>query len=61
MLLVASVGWMLVGSRAWAVRTIDWAAAIVSLVICAYITVCYEALTHEIALMPLEGIIGGVI
>jgi TRAP transporter 4TM/12TM fusion protein len=60
-LFAVSVGWMLVGGRAWAARAIDWVAAIVSLLICAYIAVRYEPLTHEIALMPLEGIIGSAI
>ena len=50
--------WTLVGSRAWAARWCDWGAAVVSLLICAWIAVFYENLTVEMPLMPLEGIIG---
>jgi TRAP transporter 4TM/12TM fusion protein len=53
--------WTFVGSRAWAMRWFDWIAAALSLVICLYITVRYEPLTYEIALLPLEGIIGSAI
>ena len=45
----------------WASRWIDWTAAIVSLVLCGYITVRYEPLTYELAMLPLEGIIGSAI
>ena len=50
--------WMLVGSRAFAARGVDWLAAALSLAICGYIAVRYEPLTTEIALLPREGIIG---
>ena len=50
--------WTLVGSRAWAARWFDWAAAVASLLICGWIAVFYEKLTVEMPLMPLEGIIG---
>ena len=53
--------WTVVGSRAWAMRWFDWLAAALSLVICLYITVRYEPLTYEIAMLPLEGIIGSAI
>ena len=33
----------------------------VSLALCAYITVRYEALTYELAMLPLEGIVGSAI
>jgi TRAP transporter 4TM/12TM fusion protein len=63
--LVACLGitlvWTVIGSRAWAMRWFDWIAAALSLVICFYITVRYEPLTYEIALLPLEGIIGSAI
>ena len=63
--LIACLGvtlvWTAVGSRAWAMRWFDWIAAALSLVICLYITVRYEPLTYEIALLPLEGIIGSAI
>jgi TRAP transporter 4TM/12TM fusion protein len=60
-LLVASLAWMLFGSRPWAARWIDCAAAIASLAICGSIAVYYERLTVEMALMPLEGIIGSAL
>jgi TRAP transporter 4TM/12TM fusion protein len=53
--------WTVIGSRAWAMRWFDWIAAALSLVICLYITVRYEPLTYEIAMLPLEGIIGSAI
>ena len=63
--LIACLGvtlvWTAVGSRAWAMRWFDWIAAALSLVICLYITVRYEPLTYEIALLPPEGIIGSAI
>ena len=39
----------------------DWAWSIASLIICGYIAVRYETLTAEIALRPLDGIIGSAI
>jgi len=36
----------------------DWAGAALSLAICAYMAARYEALTAEIALLPLEGVLG---
>jgi TRAP-type uncharacterized transport system fused permease subunit len=42
-------------------RWIGWASAIMSLVICGYITVRYEPLTLEIAELPREGIIGSAL
>jgi TRAP transporter 4TM/12TM fusion protein len=53
--------WTVIGSRAWAMRWFDWLAAALSLVICIYIAVRYEPLTYEIALLPLEGIVGSAI
>jgi TRAP transporter 4TM/12TM fusion protein len=53
--------WTAIGSRAWAMRWFDWTAAALSLAICLYITVRYEPLTYEIAMLPLEGIIGSAI
>lgn len=63
-LLVAFAGalvWTGVGSRAWAIRWFDWVAAVLSLAICLYITVRYEPLTYELALLPTEGVIGSAI
>jgi TRAP transporter 4TM/12TM fusion protein len=59
--LAGTLVWTAVGSRAWAMRWFDWIAAALSIVICAYIAVRYEPLTYEIALLPLEGIIGSAI
>ncbi len=42
-------------------RWMGWAAAIVALAICGYITARYEALTTEIAELPAEGIVGSAI
>jgi TRAP transporter 4TM/12TM fusion protein len=53
--------WTLIGSRAQTKRWFDWAAAIVSLLICGWIAVFYEQLTFEMALMPLEGIVGSAV
>jgi TRAP transporter 4TM/12TM fusion protein len=60
-LLVLCIAWMLTGGRAWAARRLDWAAAVLSLLICGAIAVFYEELTAEIALMPLEGIVGSAV
>jgi TRAP transporter 4TM/12TM fusion protein len=39
----------------------DWAAVVVSLLLCGYIAVRYEALTYELAELPIEGIVGSAI
>jgi TRAP transporter 4TM/12TM fusion protein len=39
-------------------RWFDWIAAVASLVICLYITIRYEPLTLELAMLPTEGIVG---
>ena len=59
--LVASLAWMLLASRAAFARGFDWACVIASLVLTGYITVRYEALTYELAMLPLEGIIGSAL
>ena len=59
--LVLSLAWTVVGNRAFAARPIDWAAAILSLLLCGYIAVRYEPLTYEIAMLPREGIIGSAL
>ena len=56
-----SLGWTLLASRERFARWFDWAAAALSLVICAYIALRYERLTQEIALMPTEGIFGSAL
>jgi TRAP transporter 4TM/12TM fusion protein len=57
----ASLVWTALASRAWASRWFDWTGAILSLAICAYVAVRYEALTYEIALLPPEGILGSAV
>jgi TRAP transporter 4TM/12TM fusion protein len=42
-------------------RWIGWCAAALALGICLYITLRYEALTYEIALLPIEGVVGSAI
>jgi TRAP transporter 4TM/12TM fusion protein len=39
----------------------DWTAVVLSLLLCGYIAVRYEALTYELAELPLEGIAGSAI
>ncbi len=59
--LVAAMIWTAVASRSFAKRWFDWACVIASLVLTGYITVRYEALTYELAMLPLEGIIGSAL
>ena len=59
--LAACLVWTLIGSRGRLARGFDWVAAAVSLAICGWITVFYETLTVEMALLPLEGIVGSAI
>ena len=59
--LVVGIGWTLTASRAEYSRWFDWLCAIVSLLLAGYITVRYEALTYELAMLPLEGVIGSAI
>jgi TRAP transporter 4TM/12TM fusion protein len=40
---------------------LEWVGSAVSLAICGYIAVRYEPLTYEIALLPIEGVIGSAI
>ena len=42
-------------------RIDDWAAAALSLALCGYVTVRYEALTYELAMLPWEGIVGSAL
>ena len=59
--LALCVVWTLIGSRAQLARWFDWTAAALSLLICGWIAVFYERLTVEIALLPLEGIVGSAL
>ena len=42
-------------------RWSDWVAVVLSLLLCGYITVRYEALTYELASLPVEGIVGSAV
>ncbi len=59
--LAVGIAWTATASRAAYSRWFDWFCAVVSLLLCAYITVRYEALTYELAMLPLEGVIGSAI
>src|SRR4029079_6012568 len=59
--LATAMVWTLTAGRLTIARWLDWACAIVSLILCAYIPVRYEALTYELAMLPLEGVIGSAI
>ena len=39
----------------------EWFAAALSLLICGYITVRYEPLTYELAMLPIDGVVGSAI
>ncbi|HZO44590.1 MAG TPA: TRAP transporter fused permease subunit [Xanthobacteraceae bacterium] len=53
--------WTLLASRPAFARWFDFASAVVSLLLCGYIFVRYEPLTYELAMLPVEGIIGSAI
>jgi TRAP transporter 4TM/12TM fusion protein len=57
----ATLIWTFLAGRAFAARWFDWIGALASLAICAYVAMRYEALTVEIALLPIDGIIGSAI
>jgi TRAP transporter 4TM/12TM fusion protein len=59
--LAVGIVWTLTASRARYARWFDWLCAGVSLLLCAYITVRYEQLTYELAMLPLEGVVGSAI
>ncbi|HYL90616.1 MAG TPA: TRAP transporter fused permease subunit [Burkholderiales bacterium] len=40
---------------------LEWTAAVLSLGICAYITIRYEPLSYELANLPMEGVIGSAL
>jgi TRAP transporter 4TM/12TM fusion protein len=42
-------------------RWFDWTGAALALAICGYIAVRYEALTTELAMLPVEGIVGSLV
>jgi TRAP transporter 4TM/12TM fusion protein len=53
--------WTLLASRPAFARWFDFASAVVSLLLCGYIFVRYEPLTYELAMLPVEGIVGSAI
>jgi len=55
------LAWTFLGARQRFAAYFDWIAVVTSLVICGYIAVRYEPLTYEIALLPVEGIVGSAI
>ncbi len=55
------LAWTFLGARAGTAYIFDWISVVASLVICAYIAVRYEPLTYEIAMLPVEGIVGSAI
>jgi TRAP transporter 4TM/12TM fusion protein len=59
--LAGALAWTAIAGRMWAIPWFDWVAGIVSLGICLYITVRYEPLTLELAMLPPEGVIGSAV
>jgi TRAP transporter 4TM/12TM fusion protein len=59
--LAAALGWTFTADRIAVARWLDWVCMAASLALCAYITVRYEALTYELAMLPLEGVVGSAI
>ena len=53
--------WTFLASRPAFARWFDFASAAVSLLLCGYIFVRYEPLTYELAMLPVEGIVGSAI
>jgi len=59
--LAAALAWTFLAGRPAFARAFDYAAAVASLVLCGYIFVRYEPLTYELAMLPVEGIVGSAI
>ena len=59
--LAAALAWTFAAGRLAVAHWLDWVCTAASLGLCAYITVRYEALTYELAMLPLEGVIGSAI
>ncbi len=59
--LTLALAWTLLASREKYARWFDYAAAVTSLLLCGYIFVRYEPLTYELAMLPVEGIVGSAI
>jgi TRAP transporter 4TM/12TM fusion protein len=56
-----AIAWTLLASRRTFAHAFDYASAVVSLILCGYIFVRYEPLTYELAMLPVEGIVGSAI
>jgi len=59
--LVLALAWTFLAGRPAFARAFDFTAAAVSLLLCGYIFVRYEPLTYELAMLPVEGIVGSAI
>ncbi|HKA72153.1 MAG TPA: TRAP transporter large permease subunit, partial [Xanthobacteraceae bacterium] len=59
--LALALAWTFLAGRPAFARAFDFAAAAVSLLLCGYIFVRYEPLTYELAMLPVEGIVGSAI
>jgi TRAP transporter 4TM/12TM fusion protein len=59
--LILALLWTFLASRPAFARWFDYASAILSLLLCGYIFVRYEPLTYELAMLPVEGIVGSAI
>jgi TRAP transporter 4TM/12TM fusion protein len=59
--LVLALLWTFLASRRPFARGFDYVSAVVSLLLCGYIFVRYEPLTYELAMLPVEGIVGSAI
>jgi TRAP transporter 4TM/12TM fusion protein len=55
------LAWTFLGARRRFASYFDWVAVVASLIICGYIAIRYEPLTYEIAMLPVEGIVGSAI
>ncbi|MBX9826848.1 MAG: TRAP transporter fused permease subunit [Xanthobacteraceae bacterium] len=59
--LAMALAWTFTAGRLTVARWLDWVCMAASLALCAYIAVRYEALTYELAMLPLEGVVGSAI
>jgi TRAP transporter 4TM/12TM fusion protein len=59
--LALALAWTFLASRPAFARGFDFASAAVSLLLCGYIFVRYEPLTYELAMLPVEGIVGSAV
>jgi len=59
--LLLALVWTALAGRPAFTRAFDWASAAVSLLLCGYVAVRYEPLTYELAMLPVEGIVGSAI